>query len=99
MDVSPNSSEELVQPQIIDHGDGNSAIVEDDAAVATPAEGDAAAEPSEAAQSGAAGESEQLARTRGWVEKDKWKGGGWVDAGAFNERYEQVMPHLSRENR
>src|SRR3954465_6527050 len=86
------------EPVIIDHGDGTPAVVEDDASIAAPAEGDAASS-GDPEQSSAAGEQEELARTRGWVEKQKWKGGGWVDASAFNDRYEQVMPHLSCENR
>lgn len=40
-----------------------------------------------------------LAISRGWVDKDKWKGyGKWVDAKSFNERYEHVMPVVQKEN-
>jgi hypothetical protein len=46
-----------------------------------------------------AAQQQELARARGWVEQEKWKGKGWIDAKAYNERYEHVMPVVSRENK
>ena len=46
-------------------------------------------------------EAAQLARTRGWIPESEWHGpkDRWVDAQAFNERYETVLPVVQKENK
>ena len=43
----------------------------------------------------------ELARTRGWIPESEWHGpkDRWVDASAFNERYETVLPVVQKENK
>jgi hypothetical protein len=42
-----------------------------------------------------------LAIQRGWVPEEQWKGPKerWVDSGSFNERWEQVLPVVQKENK
>ena len=42
----------------------------------------------------------ETATKRGWVPKEQWRGPEerWVDARAFNERYESVLPVVQKEN-
>lgn len=100
MQVSTNEPSQD-EPLIVDHGDGTPPPVEDDASVAALPENDAAAEPSEAAQSDPGDEQKQLALARGWVDKDKFKGraSDWVGADEYNRRHDQFMPFVKADNR
>jgi hypothetical protein len=43
----------------------------------------------------------EVAMQRGWVPEDQWRGPKerWVDSNAFNERWEQVLPVVQKENK
>src|SRR4051812_37274043 len=100
MSESEHSLTEGLDPLIVDHGDGKPTPAENDPVIEAAAESDAPPE-EQSAQSDPSDEQKSLALTRSWVEKQKFHGkqSDWIDADAYNQRYEQIMPVVTRENR
>ena len=100
---------QVLTPEIVPKDPAAGVILDQDAIrTPNPDPNDAATAGAEADQPSSAGGDDDaeetahsaLAKSRGWVEEKDWKGkGAWTDAKSFNERYEHIMPVVSRENK
>ena len=106
-DVSTNSPEPAAVPQVpspesliaqVDWG-ATEQTHDEDVQVDTTAAPDDQAAVSEPPQSDAEREQEKLARQRGWVAREEWRGkpSDWVDAQTYNRRSEQITPFIAKQ--